>query len=383
MKTHTLLIVYILLLHSCCQKTEKANRNIEKLSIEINKSQSIKFNEIIDTISMEFIKLETNSECIMGNVQKLRVEENKLYCVSNNKVFVFDKQGDFLFAIDNYGEGPKEYLSISDIFIDGKSNVYILDYMKRQIVKYSSTGSFIKNIKTGLIGQAFEKISEDIWAIYIGTNKSEVSSERLNLYSESQNKIIYSCIPISDNEYNWMYFEDINNFTTLPNGALQFNYTLNDTLYTLNSLKMEPYLMIDWNENALPESLSKRNYSDVMDFSSHVDDKYIYSFIGIFSNQNNLTFGFRSNQKMFLAIYDNKDKEVKIINEFVNPFGISNTRVSISLPLLAVASDSDFFYSVVDSYFIQSEIKEIKDKLHPLFELSMDDNPVIFKYRFK
>lgn len=372
-----------LMLQACSKKVKHASDNLEKLTIDINQAEKIKYHELIDTGSIKYIALQTLPESLLGRIERLKVFDDRFICVSNKKVLVFGNNGGFLYSINKKGKGTGEYLSIADVHMDNVGNIYILDRRGRKIVKYNEGGLHLSTLNTGLIGESFAKITKDVWAIYIGSNKNEVSSYRMNLYSEKQRKIIRQILPITKSEYRWMYFEDVNNFTLLPGNNILFNYSCNDTLYSLQNLTLVPFKCFDWGKNSLPASMLNDNYDDIIDFNKKTKGEYVISRIGMFSNDTHFCFGFRLNKKLYLALLNRATDEISIATDILNAYGATNLNSPVDLSLLPMASDPEFFYSILDPYLITDVLKETKTTPSIFNKVKIDDNPIIVKYKYK
>jgi len=238
-----LTILVLIFCCSCNVESEQNHTNIKNISIEIEDAESYKYEDLIDTSTATYARLQTSKESLLGEIRKMHIFNEKFVFVSN-KLFIFDEAGSFLFCLNKEGRGPGEYLHLTDAYIDGENNIYILDKRGRKIVKYDVKGDHLVTFKTGLIGLSFTKLNDDIWAIYSGSEKTEVSSNSVNYYSESTEKIIFGAQNISDEQYNWMHILENDNFTRSPVSPL-YKSVFNDTLYTLANDKISPSFFLD------------------------------------------------------------------------------------------------------------------------------------------
>lgn len=88
--------------------------------------------------SIEFIPLETNDSCLLSDITKI-IYKDSLYYISDatsSCIFIFSETGKFVKSIRRIGEGPGEYLSISDFDIDNEKNIYINSAVNRKLIKY-------------------------------------------------------------------------------------------------------------------------------------------------------------------------------------------------------------------------------------------------------
>ena len=72
--------------------------------------------------------------------------ERNIYVLDsgNHRVQKFDKNGDYLLTIGREGEGPGEFISLSDVFIDTQDTLYLAD--RRMIQIFDSSGEYKDSI---------------------------------------------------------------------------------------------------------------------------------------------------------------------------------------------------------------------------------------------
>lgn len=90
--------------------------------------------------SLEVIKLDDREEAMIGTITKIGMYNNLILVLDRNvakSIFVFDRQGRFLTRIGRIGNGPGDYLSITDFVVDENKNVlYVLDNRANKIKCY-------------------------------------------------------------------------------------------------------------------------------------------------------------------------------------------------------------------------------------------------------
>lgn len=92
-----ILLFSILLLCSC--NSEKQTTGTKQITF--NENDSVDINNII---SYEFIPLETNDNCLVGNITNIKVINDHIYMVNQyEKLLVFDLSGKFITQIGNSG----------------------------------------------------------------------------------------------------------------------------------------------------------------------------------------------------------------------------------------------------------------------------------------
>lgn len=130
----TIPLIFLVILLSACGKKKHNISNIEESIIKIDllsepESTVTRLSDIATDI--EYISLETNNSSILGSIrQKIIATDSRFYIKSiigalNSCIFCFDRQGRFLFKLENQGRGPQEYTNIEDFDI-GSDNKHLI-----------------------------------------------------------------------------------------------------------------------------------------------------------------------------------------------------------------------------------------------------------------
>ena len=212
------------------------------------------YDELIDSIS--FVRLQTTDNCLIANINRLYFTEDKIIVVDYFKmemIYVFDRQGRFLYTLSRQGGAPYEYttLDYAALTPDQKHVVAVdmgqkLKYYRLDKEHVMRTGSFLD--KTVTLSNTFytvEFLTDDIIAGYCsgGNIWSPHSSDRhLLMLSTLSNKILYS-------GYKSYYSKNFNFTTDAPirkcGNKLYFNPIFSDTIYTVSREGLEACYVLD------------------------------------------------------------------------------------------------------------------------------------------
>ena len=146
MRKLTVFLVLFLILFSfpACQRSTNNDR---LLIVDIDPTSqpkgSLMLSDLVERV--EYIPLETNENCIVGDIFSL-FDVSKNYIAvdvtQTREVFLFDRTGRFVSKIGSRGQGPGEYRSPREVFIDeSKKCVYLKDV--RQILMYDFSGKHL------------------------------------------------------------------------------------------------------------------------------------------------------------------------------------------------------------------------------------------------
>jgi hypothetical protein len=117
--------------------------------------------EIVDKI--EYIQLETKEECIIGRISKIYILDQKIF-ISDSEItyalYCFNNNGAFIFKISRKGNGPGEYIEISD-FVVTEKEIIIYDGRKQNFLYFDLTGKYIRTENVGLYFSSFTTTGDD------------------------------------------------------------------------------------------------------------------------------------------------------------------------------------------------------------------------------
>lgn len=161
---HCLLIVSIIALTSiwgCTQPKSNMTDN-DPINLNLKNCKIEDQREFNDIFNVDFVPLETNDSCLIGEIFKVCYANDKIVVLDRNKskqIFLLDKNGKFINLVGKTGGGPKEYNSPNDISIlDDK--IYVLSPDKAIQVYTLEEGNYLKTIMLKeLPGEAFEMVS--------------------------------------------------------------------------------------------------------------------------------------------------------------------------------------------------------------------------------
>lgn len=151
-----LLLISIIGLTSCINKES----SFPKLNIEhaINTPRQFSLNDKIESI--KYIVLETNKECILGDIVKIIKCENKLFISDKcEKLYIFDLNGKYIRTVGKKGRGPFEYLSLTDFVINSSESTILINSLG-SLITYDFNGNFIK--KTSIANTSLQVLSIDM-----------------------------------------------------------------------------------------------------------------------------------------------------------------------------------------------------------------------------
>jgi hypothetical protein len=358
------------LLFGCNSKP--IDKNVE--IINIGDSQPQYLSKIIEDI--EYVVLENPNKPFV-KADKLFVFDGGIILAdfwSNHTLLRYDQDGKFLNPIGRFGEGPGEYVQITDIDFD-ETNNHLIIISRNHIIKYDLEGNFSSEILIRNRPYKFLKLDGDKYLFYF----PEVLAPELR--AGIDNAILYNYFPNEDSlepilepifpeKLNAM--GEKNNLFKFGEHVL-FSSNFCDTIYMLSKDGVEKKLFLDFGSEQ--NDLSRLYGLPVLDFMEVINSE-AYKRIAIhmphlFGNSRYLTSAFRKKTGFDFFVYDMKDKIPYLSSKMANDvdgglgFGIIKRM------------DEDYFYSFFEPEEIlqhyEKNIDQLKDQDNNLTKLAKAD----------
>ena len=372
-----------------CQTTDKN----EVLKLQSNKVISIPSptplaaNSLIE--DFDTIRLEATNKSLLSSIRQVRLLNDKFYITDDTKsfVFIFSHNGKFISNICNQGEGPKEYIQISNMQVNPyNSHIYITDAFSRRLFEYDENGQQLKFIQLDfhptcfMSDQSFRRIHLNSGGKIIDATRSETNNKHNIIICNEEGEITNSFLkdetpkPLNISETSASGYTEEGNLLYMP--------ILSDVIYRINENQAVPeYLLVSKHKNMLSEE-DKKDIFYTFDKNNVIDyenKNYLMSF-GSFLKSDSLmmfSFGWENKWRTFYSLQKKKS------------FTISPDNLSGNKGLCEIFSNfpqfiqGDTFYIAVDPMQISYALPLLPEgKLKTFFEsFTEDDNPCIIAYR--
>lgn len=398
----TLQIIVIILLSSSvsCKKHSPYNENI--INIEpplINTENVLKLSEVVD--SLTYIKLETDSCCLIGHIDKLISQDDKFILVDKDKataIYIFDKTGKFINKIGTKGKGPGEYISLTDITIDEHGNIIVYDNKQDKLIIYSSEGDLKHEYRLKFDAEATAYLMNNRIAFYCDF----INNPSLLKNSQYPNLIIYN-LNSQEIELTGLYFDHninrqetiglINNFSNIKNLPIFLMIPLNDTIYQINHNNIDK--IYDFNlgsysqeaQHAYQKKITK-NTIDVMDANKEFTEaNYGILLNYMFCKDLIYTYYKKGNNYYYGFYYPNKKifKESCVKNNSLSSYKIpiKNDFDDISF-FMPISTDDENIYYILEPYLLEGKTNIANAQLNAISQkTTVEDNPIIVRAKIK
>ena len=368
--------LYILLVFGACLigcQTQEIKNNNDYVTVKIDESQFKDEFLLSENIKIhKVIRLETNSDCPIGNIDNLQYYNSKIYILDRLKarsIFVFDSTGAFQNKVSRIGKGPGEFFRPTNFAFDGTTNkIYILDGNFRKVNIYDDSGAFEKAIQ-------IEFFASDLRISQNG-NINFSGRDSLQFYITDPNgQVIFKSL------------ENIRQFShTLSNPLSQlgdevlFIRNFDDTIYSVVNNKLSPKYFIDFGENSITrEDVLKQNLpmNSFGFYDIKIPEKVMHSVRSANFNDEYLRFHFRHGKDNYLNIIKKKDSSLLTIKSS----NISNDIFGGSMYTSRYMAEDYFIGLINQSKLDENSLKELGNYID-VSGLDEYSNPILVFYSY-
>ena len=158
----TSLAIYI---SACQMQTE----TLKTVPVDIHEDSPVKLSEIAEEVDK--ISLELTDESLLSLINKVIYHGDRLiiYDSYGPRVLLFDSQGKFIRQIGSKGQGPGEYIYISDVAFDISENIVFIS-SGFKILSYNLDGAFL-----------YERPTHNAEYLYVQDEYLNIFSSRLGI----------------------------------------------------------------------------------------------------------------------------------------------------------------------------------------------------------
>lgn len=309
-------INFFLIIACCISLCFCSKPLISEDTTEINidvKGNDLSVYEFIDSI--KYIGLETVDSSLIGYVTGLYVNKERIYVMDyivSKGIFVFKKNGEFLFKIQRTGNGLGEYLYLTDFFVDEIRKEIVLFTDGNKLIYFDVDGKYKKTIRftNELGGFYFLSFEEDF---FVGNVSSSEKNMFLYYSNLKNNKVINEFLKIPESLKKISITSDIG-YSKSTNGYL-FTYPNSTIIYELteNKIKEKYSLIVPKNYDVSKIDISEFSNMDERELT--LKSLEYFSLESYFEVENSLFFVFSINQKRFWGLYNIMNKDLKIEKE--------------------------------------------------------------------
>jgi len=218
--------------------------------IHLNDAQTASITKISSSLS--FSKFNESYGAIINQPHKV-IRWNDMFFIGDfeqKSIFVFSKDGQFLYTIATEGRGPAELIQLADFVLDeDNEEVIIWDNGAKKRVFFSVDGNFIRS----------EKIPTHVCNAVLLPDGSHMTYSSLledyDLYSyDISGEIKAKLLPVNKKMRNMPVVLNTEYFYTNEIGEILFMPGLSNIVYSITDKNVHPKYEIDFGKNKLPDT---------------------------------------------------------------------------------------------------------------------------------
>ncbi len=382
-----ILFCLVVLIGCSKKKTSEGNIILETINIEVNKATfSTNISPYLqDEVSI--IALETNDSCLVSNIIKTEFYKDNIYISdgTTQKLYRFNSSGLFLNSIGKLGGGPEEYAALGDFTIINDL-IYIQDKHQDKIMVYNDNNEFVSEIRP-IPSIYFDEFTYQNNKLYFITNYKESKIGTYNIYEmDMSSKSILGYLEydkvIEYDQLKW----GLNKYISKTKDETIFTYSNNDILYCIDEEGIKPLYKVRFSERKIPKEELVKGGAYAMEFA--LTNNFILGIDNLNNSKDYIFFSYSDGSKGRDVIYDKKNRE-SYTSEWLFIEDLGNLYVTdyfTSNEEFAFVQDAYLFKDLWERQYSIGKFKDEKyrDIMSYIYNnLKEDDNPILFRFKFR
>lgn len=256
-----------------------------------------------------YVPLETTEDNEIGKINQILYYDGKYLVVDGltNQVFIFTDAGKLFSKIESIGNGPGEYVQITDITINKQEEkIKILDGMQGKIVTFDLNGHFVNETKLPVSPSPMRFCQ-------VGEYKYAFDFQRHFLDKEWQYSLCISKEDLSGEVSKFFPYDTPLNISFSPkvtlqdvNGEIIYVPLYNSTVYTIDPSGIKPRYTFDFGDKWVSQEFIDIQWTDFVKYLNALDNAtFVYYFNTLESGSHIYAEFMYKNKKYHLVI----DKE--------------------------------------------------------------------------
>jgi hypothetical protein len=284
---------------------KKSTDNFFEIKYEdlLNNKKPIGLSQVATNV--EYIKLETNKDCLLGQMTNFYFSDSLIFVAEENCVLKFSNKGKFLGKLASSGRGPKEITdAIIQICLIPDKKIFIAqDFAKHKLLYFSFNGELVKTVNYSPYLSKIEVTRDGRFVTY------DAGSSGSNKYTFRLTNEHNDTISIVKNYYSWE--SNSNNglviaiHTSRPIQPFYYSKSktflkslYDDTVYYVSSNKIQPGYFINLGKYKLPNNYIPTEKLRGTDLQFYREKAEKYNFVNVFE----------ASDKIFLTSYSYNSK---------------------------------------------------------------------------
>ena len=313
MKSLIYSVVFSLLMISCNQ-SERKELKTPTVKVDVPSVSSIvNLSDIADYTS---ILLPTSDTLLINEINRIHNSDEYIYLSDVSSVYKFSYLGELMAKIDKQGNGPDEYLNVSDFQVCDDGNVWILCRNTKTLQLYSWDNKLRQKIKLDLWIQNICLLNDKM-LLYVGNEANDYSRQLFEMNLKT-GKIENSYKEFDPYKSQYLHIKGTNIFCVDSKSDCYYSELFNDTIYKISGDSITAEMVFDWGGHNVPRNFYKNKFRDIVDFFQNFHSKNVYAYgVNLFLKTNSSTWvSYFYRKKSYIAVLTDNQKKQTVFNRF-------------------------------------------------------------------
>ncbi|MDR0973984.1 MAG: 6-bladed beta-propeller [Prevotellaceae bacterium] len=363
--------------HEDTSETDYFLIELDKLTDKVKVGTTL--NDIAESVRV--IPVETSDSVLFGSLSIVGATDTHIlaYNISNSAMYQYvcmiDKEdGSVHIFLNKYGQGPGEYSSMSNVFMESDTVVSL--YSDNKYMRYNLQGKYLGSVSTDSIN-AYARLPDGNY--YVTQPYTSPAPYRTAVYDEN-GQLIRNGIP-NDRPAAEYGFRVIGKELPVYNDRLFYREFYGDTLYQVTTEADKPYIVLRLGALKLPPELITAYQQLVNPSNNHI------RFVTVYVASHYCFLVFIYNQDYYYSIWDMDNGELVYANNTAHlstdeSAGTTTKRPSATIPVTVNNVELNAWPMYCDNNTIYCIINPTNVlKLYP--NAPEDTNPMILEVKLK
>lgn len=298
----------IALFCSCSIKNSETDYENKIKVISVYQAESASPNRFFSL--KKIIHLDYCDACIIGEIDKILVDESGIYVSDKNlakSVKKFDFDGKLIYSIDAAGDGLGKYVLPFDFGITD-NNLLILDVNQRKFLRFDKkSGEYLNEVRIGQYQiNKFAILAEDMYAYHLDGRGLPPGLQKVSAIVANETEISGA---MSVWDYGNTDFMTVEQEFTKTSHAVLFAKSMNDTIYSVTPNGFLPKYFLDFGDESIGPETKQMEMMEAM--QTIMRDWPHFHWGRFFENKSKAVFIWSGNLgKKNLSVFDKKDEKV-------------------------------------------------------------------------
>ena len=346
-----------------CSKQESVNKG-KKYKIDISKVEESNLALLMD--SVYYVALETNQSNPIGEITKIKVDDYiTLLDRISNTIQIYSLTGKFIMTISHIGNGPGEYVRISDFIVyPDREEIDVLDGMQNKIIRYTFMGEVVAERKVTLSPGISRFSILDSCYVFDQQLRGNKVEDRYNLVQTSSDGVIVS------QNLPYKQSSDVvlssRNSLFFVNDTLVYLPTYSPVAYNVIGIGVEPRYFFDFGNQCMDEEYLYSISKNPMAFVNGLKDTHGIYFFNVNESDSHLFLDFMYKDEKYYVV-------IKKNNSLIHLFKASQEK-GCTMKNFPFTSFGDYFVIPIDRSEAPKQF---------LIDGAEENNPVLMFVKFK